>query len=309
MDFSHHGALIVATWNSKYDKILFASKAYLSLFLCFFFFLFAGAGIDASDLTNAIRKNDLEAVKNLLKAKVNLEEIESEDTALSLAIRKNRNEITHLLLEASANPNVRLKGGKTPLMLAVCGKNLELVKLLLEYKADINATTERETMLVLACGCSNAEIVNHLFAAGLNKKKKVFSPIANRSPLLTSLREKNFTITDVLIQNGYDINEPSYNGGKSPLSYFAEMGEQKIIEYLLQKKADVNHRAQLGYTPLMFAATSNRLPIAKMLLGAGADINLVSSDGNHSTALSLATEQKHQEMIQLLLSFGAKSAP
>ena len=262
--------------------------------------------IHASELTDAIRSNDISKVKKLIQTKVNLEEVEAGITPLSLSVKENKNEITKLLLEANANPNLRDEKFITPLMLAVCNQNSEIVKLLIKNNADINANTQHETMLVKATRCSNAEIVQILLDSGIDYEKRIRTKLISPRPVVEALKVKKFDIADVLLNFNFDINEGSYNGNLSPLCFFSQNGETEAVSYLIKKKANLNHLAQLNYTPLMFAATENRIEVVKLLIDAGADVNIVSKDDNESTALSLAREKKHEEIIKLLLNAKAK---
>jgi len=55
---------------------------------------------------------------------------------------------------------------------------------------------------------------------------------------------------------------------------------------------------------LIRAVASGDLPGVKLLLAAGAEVNVKSTDG--FTALSTATAEDHQEIRELLLTAGAK---
>ena len=63
---------------------------------------------------------------------------------------------------------------------------------------------------------------------------------------------------------------------------------------------DVNVRAtQHGQTALMLAVSHGRLSMAKLLVEAGADINIRDEDG--STALMCAAEHGHMELVKFIL--------
>ena len=59
-------------------------------------------------------------------------------TALFWAVREDF-EITKLLLENDANPNIKNNNGFSPLMFALSSKDPEIVKILLSCGADIEA--------------------------------------------------------------------------------------------------------------------------------------------------------------------------
>ena len=84
-------------------------------------------------------------------------------------------------------------------------------------------------------------------------------------------------------------------------------GDEKDIMRSLSGGANVNARAQNGYTPLMFAAVLNfkTHEAVRTLIENGADVN--ARDFRHDTALSLAakSDPKYPKVIQALAEAGA----
>lgn len=83
----------------------------------------------------------------------------------------------------------------------------------------------------------------------------------------------------------------------------AAAGNAKIARYVLLLGANVNFRGPQGRTPLMNAASENRLEVAVLLIRHGADVNAVS--GDNRTPLGFATGRGHNDMVALLLDNGA----
>jgi ankyrin repeat protein len=65
----------------------------------------------------------------------------------------------------------------------------------------------------------------------------------------------------------------------------------------------VNAQAGDGGTALMLASQNGHQEVVRALLGAQADVN--AKAGNGATALMLASKNGHQEVVQLLKSAGA----
>lgn len=76
----------------------------------------------------------------------------------------------------------------------------------------------------------------------------------------------------------------------------------KVID-LIRKKADVDTKDNIGWTPLMRASFSGYLDITNALLDGGADINLTGEKG--WTALIVAVSNKQRETAKLLIRKGA----
>ena len=128
-------------------------------------------------------------------------------------------------------------------------------------------TGKSQTLLMLAASSNSAEIVNELLTHGANPNIKLASG-------LTAL----LTVT------------PS---------------DSATVKLLLAKGADIHIHNSEGRSPLHLAALSGNVEVAAMLLDAGADIE--EKDAQGKTALYLAFNSFHgdQEMMRLLLAWGA----
>ena len=110
--------------------------------------LFIKAGFSASELDElgtpvlslAVRERHVEMVRTLIKEGA-LVDITSKDrnyTALMDAAQIGEVEITKLLLEHKANPNIQSKDGQTALILAVGRQDVEIIEMLLKSHSDYN---------------------------------------------------------------------------------------------------------------------------------------------------------------------------
>jgi len=77
-----------------------------------------------------------EVARYLMNIVEDIDVLSEMGTALMACATKGNNTIARLLLEKSADPNIRDGCGNTALICAVQFKNIELVELLLEYDAD-----------------------------------------------------------------------------------------------------------------------------------------------------------------------------
>lgn len=79
--------------------------------------------------------------------------------------------------------------------------------------------------------------------------------------------------------------------------------KQELVEYYLQRNADVNKASNLGFNPLHVAVSKGNRDTVKRLLGMGADLTVATSKGG--TALGYACMKGHLKVVQLLLEKGA----
>ena len=112
-------------------------------------------------------------------------------------------------------------------------------------------------------------------------------------------------ITEFLTRNPELLNDFSEDGF-TPLSLAAYFGNEDVIRYLLLQGSDPNIPSRNGYNvyPIHSAVAANYTIIAKMLLEAGADINVVQMSG--STPLHSAAHNGNIELLIVLLEAGAK---
>jgi len=92
--------------------------------------------------------------------------------------------------------------------------------------------------------------------------------------------------------------------GFSLLHAFARLGNDEVVELLLEKGANAENKdTRSGCTPLMYAIRGGQMYTVKLLLDRGSDIESRMRDG--STALVCAVQCGQTEIVELLLARGA----
>lgn len=76
---------------------------------------------------------------------------------------------------------------------------------------------------------------------------------------------------------------------------------------LTDNRASVDDGGPEGYTALHLAASFGQLEMARMLLGRGADPNVVALNAERVTPLHCAVSGKHRDVVGLLLALGASA--
>ena len=116
------------------------------------------------------------------------------------------------------------------------------------------------------------------------------------------------------LANGADVNEGSGYYRNTPLMQAARSGDTATVELLLQAGADVNRRNAGGMTALSWAACENHPEVVKLLLAAGALVNIPTTCCGATpngwcrtgcTELHIAALHGSTECISLLLAAGA----
>lgn len=83
----------------------------------------------------------------------------------------------------------------------------------------------------------------------------------------------------------------------------AECGFDALVEKIIAAGGDIHAKNTYHKTALMYAAEKGRLNSAKLLMDAGADVN---ARNGYCTALTLAADGDHPNVVRLLRERGAK---
>ena len=105
---------------------------------------------------------------------------------------------------------------------------------------------------------------------------------------------------------GSDINAQIETNRNTALTLACFQGRHEVVSLLLDRKANVEHRAKTGLTPLMEAASGGFVDVGRVLLDKNADVNAPPVPSSRDTALTIAADKGHYRFVELLLSRGAQ---
>ncbi|OAP54807.1 hypothetical protein AYL99_11255 [Fonsecaea erecta] len=223
-------------------------------------------------------------------------------TALQVASGEGHVEIVKLLLDSGADVNAPGKRySDTALQAASAKGHVEIVKLLLDSGADVNAPGKRYgTALQMASAKGHVEIVKLLLDSGAD----VNAPGGYYATALQMASAKGHVeIVKLLLDSGADVNAPGGYYGTA-LQVASGEGHVEIVKLLLDSGADVNAPGKrYSDTTLQAASAKGHVEIVKLLLDSGADVN--APGGYYGTALQAASAKGHVETVKLLLDSGA----
>ena len=231
-----------------------------------------------SSLIEAVKKQDVQAVRTLLKqGNVNATEADG-FTALHWAAQRNDVQLVELLIGAGANAKASTRYNITPLYLAAVNGNAAVIERLLKAGADPNGVSqEGQTMLMTAALSGKAEAVRLLLTHGAKIDTK--EPYRGQTALMWAAAEGNTAAVDVLLEAGADLTLKS-NGGFTPLLFAARNAYIETTVALLKRGANVNDVATDGSSALSIAAVNAYFELASVLLEHGANPNLPDPRGS-----------------------------
>ena len=186
-------------------------------------------------------------------------------------------DIAKLLLDAGANKEAKPTNGQTPLAFAASNNKPNTLKVLLDAGANVNARDKLQlTPLMRAVyGAKSPSLVSALLAAGAD---------------VNATDEAGWTALHLTV---YDSDEPTHD--------LAD-----IAKLLLDAGANKEAKTMSGNTPLAFAAINNKANTLKVLLDAGADVNVNARKVSQWTPLMQAVNYaKSPSMVRALLAAGA----
>ena len=135
------------------------------------------------------------------------------ETALHIVTARRDSTWLGYLLSKGANPNLDDKKGVTPLMLASQLGWADGADLLIQMKAQIDATNRSgETALIRAVQLRNAEMVRLLIKAGANPDKQ--DTVAGYSARDYAAQDGRGNAVLAIIENGGKTDEPKKDGEK-----------------------------------------------------------------------------------------------
>ena len=187
------------------------------------------------DMLDAIKKDDVRAVSELLKRGVEAGTVDREgNSLLILAIKEGSVGSLKAVLAARANVNSRNALGETALMMAALRGDLEVVRQLLVHGAEVN-------------------------------------PAGDWTPLIYAAVKGSVEISRLLLAYGAQINAAADSNGLTALMMAAREGHEKLLAFLLASDADPNLKSHAGVTALAAARQGERKDIVELLVKAGAE--------------------------------------
>ena len=186
--------------------------------------------IYADQLQTAVKRNDLNKVKYLIRKGANLEMKDNvrHATPLINASRRSFKDIVEILLMHGANIHAKDFIGFSALSFAIENNHQDIAKLLIKYKANVN-----------------------------EPKMPLFSPLS------IALYHRHFEMGRLLLENGADINAQQIRCNSTFLIGAIYDGQKDKVLWLIKNGASL--KKNYGRRPFEFSLAEKRLDIFKMI--------------------------------------------
>jgi ankyrin repeat protein len=185
--------------------------------------------------------------------------------ALAIAVSNDDLEEATRLISHGENANRKEADGTTPLFIAVENGNVEMVRLLLDAGAKINAR---------------------------NDKKE--------TPIMQLDEDASPELVELLLRFGARTNDTSKSRDTALITSVGRRAKPEVVKALIDAGAQLDVQNEDGMTALMYAVDLECLETARLLVFAGANVNLRDNDKE-----SAWDKTSDDELETLLESYGA----
>ena len=190
------------------------------------------------------------------------------------AARKGDTKTIKAMFADGARPDATAPGSLTALGFAASHGHIELIKLLVEHKANLSRRS---------------------------------GPLG-APPMVLAANTGQLEASKVLLELGADIQQPHFWFGMTPLHEAVYQGHPELMEFLISRGANINATNNGGQTPLHVAVIRSvnqqgrsqkaQLTCLELLLKHGAKTDIKGKQGK--TPLDVANERKLTDAIKLL---------
>lgn len=258
-------------------------------------------------------------------------------TALIWAVSNKEEAITGLLLGAHADGNIPDKSGIYPLHIATQNDSLNMINLLIKHCNVNNRSIDSTQITAIWLAAQNGKIDIIKILADNGADLNIVRADTGMPPIHVAMQKKHLEVANELLSRGANVNIVDA-GGFIALHWAANLGDADITNNILKKGIDINSRTNTGATSLFIATSTNHKEVAKLLLDNNADPLIPCTDGTYSwhsaafsgyidimhmlisktnnidlktanteqyTALWLAAQNGHNNIVEWLVHIGA----
>lgn len=256
-----------------------------------------------SPLHNAVQFSQKAFTKALLEkgASVNQQHAASQRTPLFVACLNATSEIVSLLLLHGADPSIADSTHTYPIHVAAFRGDVDMISALYNDGASVNVRDEEgATPLHKATYVQSLPAIKYL----LQKKASANLGTYERrwTPLMIATALANFDLVKALVDGGADVRISSFERA-SPVQIAAAAGSSQIVDFLIQKGANLDTFDAKGWTPLHNAIQGHHVDTVKVI------VKHVDPNKTYNGVLpvTLAGILGHNDLVEILLQNGASA--
>ncbi|XP_065449598.1 ankyrin repeat and SOCS box protein 2 isoform X4 [Chrysemys picta bellii] len=280
--------------------------------------------VELDPVVEAIKEGDESALLNMMKSGKNLSEPNKDGwiplheaayygqvgclKVLQRACERKNIEAVRMLVQYNADANHRCNRGWTALHEAVSRNDIEIIDILIKGGAKIESkNTYGITSLFVAAEGGQLDALRYLAKCGADINTQASD---SASALYEACKNGHEKVVEFLLSQGADANKTNKDG-LLPLHIASKKGNYEIVKMLLPVTSRTRVKRS-GISPLHLAAERNNNDILEELIEAGYDVNTTLSferarlyEDRRSTVLYFAVINNNIYATELLLQAGA----
>ncbi|XP_067654159.1 putative ankyrin repeat protein RF_0381 [Haliotis asinina] len=218
---------------------------------------------------------------------------------LNASIHGDLDTVKRILAMSYVDINSRGWWSRTAVMEASKNGHRGVVKFLVDRGANLSLVDERgDNVLHWACDGGHLDIVKLILSLDVVDINS--GDFLGITPVMVAVLHEHRDVVKFLVGEGADVSQVD-SDGDTVLHYACRKGDLEIVELILSlNMVDINSRGRFSITPVMGAVHYKHRDVVKVLVGDGAEMSLVDSDGN--TVLHYACRSGDLEIVDLILS-------
>jgi len=249
------------------------------------------AAVSAAPLVDAVKTGDRSAAMAMIDKRVDVNAPEADGTtALHWAVQRGDLELVQRLIRAGANVKAKNDYGSTPMSEAAVLARTPILDALIKAGADVESpNADGQTALMVVARTSQIDAARLLIARGANVN--AVEKWRGQTALMWAVAQNQPAMVKELLAHGADVNARStinnwqrqvtaepraiYRpaGGLTPLLYAAREGCAECARLLVDAGADINLGDPENISPLLMAIMNGRFDTASYLIKKGASPN------------------------------------
>lgn len=219
------------------------------------------------------------------------------------AVEQNNLSEVKELVRNGADINVRDINGRKPIHCAAQLGHNDIIEFFLSKKVSIDDTSNGDwTPLHYAARFGQLGTVKFLIGKGANINFK--DRMDGKKPIHAAIMGGHKNVVEFFLSKGVSVNDADANG-RTALHYAASENKLEIARFLIDKEANIHAKAKGTYDqkPIHLAAYGRHENIVELFLNKGVSID--DTDANGLTPLHYAVRFDHLELTKFLINKGA----
>lgn len=243
-----------------------------------------------NQFAQAVLHNKIEVIDRLIRRGGNV----SGENVLAYALYRSDKAVLELLIRAGTDVNVKIYDLYPTLQVIAASGSVEIFELFRNAGASMDVD-----LFPAAIKSGSVKMMKHLVSLGLSLD---YADENGANLFHLSVKAGKTEIAEYLLTEGLAVNSTD-SEGKNAFAYVTDL---KVANWLSSKGCDINGRNIYNETNLMTAAKNQSAPQVELLLKAGANVNLLNSDGDAAIHLAFKPTKTfvRPEVVTALINGG-----